>query len=61
MLASPLVNAANEPIGILAALSRTPVKEIGFVESFIQLVASRVAAEMEQTRTEKALKKIEHG
>ncbi len=56
----PLFDKTNKPTGIMVALYRNPVKNIQFAESFLQLVASRTAAEMERTHTEKSLEESEN-
>jgi PAS domain S-box-containing protein len=52
----PLFNKKNDPAGILVALYRTPVENISFAESFLQLVATRAAVEIERTHMEEVLR-----
>ena len=56
---APLFDSQKNAIGLLAALYRKPVEDISFAASFLQLVASRTAAEMERSRVEKALRESE--
>ncbi len=56
----PLFNKKNKPSGILVALYKTQIKDIFFAESFLQLVASQAAAEIERTNTEEALRVSEN-
>jgi len=52
----PLFDRNNKPLGIMVALYRNPVQNEKFAESFLQLIASRAAAEIERTRMEEALR-----
>ncbi len=59
-VAVPLFNKKNNPTGILVALYRTPVENISYAESFLQLVATRASVEMERTQMEKELRLSEN-
>ncbi len=59
-VAVPLFDKKSNPTGILVALYRKPVENISFAESFLQLVASSAAAEMERTHMEEVLRTSEN-
>ena len=48
----PLFDKKGQHLGVMTAMFRKPVKNIGFVESVMKLFANRVAAELERKRIE---------
>ncbi len=52
----PLLNSENYTIGIVVALYRQPIDEPEFYQYILQIFSSRIAAEMERTKTEQELK-----
>lgn len=48
----PLVNARQEPLGVIVALFKNPLKKVEFVESVIQSFAGRTGAEIERRVSE---------
>ncbi|MDP2088608.1 MAG: PAS domain S-box protein [Flavobacteriaceae bacterium] len=55
----PLLDSHNHPIGIMVALFKSPIENILFAESIIQLFSTRTSAEIERLRTEEKLKESE--
>ncbi len=55
----PLNDAAGSTVGVLAVLSRKPLREAEFVESVLKIVAVRVSAELDRSRAEVALRASE--
>jgi len=51
----PLWDALGEPIGLIALMDTKPLTELKLIESVLQIVAIRAAAELELKRTEGAL------
>jgi len=51
-IAAPLLSSTGKPIGILAALNTTPIKNPAFLTSCFDLVVGRTASEMERMHTE---------
>jgi PAS domain S-box-containing protein len=47
-LGIPLVNTANEQIGLIAVLSRSPLTNLEFAQEILRIFAVRVAAELER-------------
>jgi PAS domain S-box-containing protein len=47
-LGIPLVNTANEQIGLIAVLSRSPLGNLEFAKEILRIFAVRVAAELER-------------
>jgi PAS domain S-box-containing protein len=54
--AYPLSDSAGEPLGLLVAMNRTPIADAGLAESMLKIFAVRVAAEIERTHAEEALR-----
>ena len=54
-----LLIGRDEPIGIVAAITSRPITDEPHATSVLQLFAGRVAAEMQQARTERDLRKSE--
>ena len=54
--AYPLSDSAGEPLGLLVAMNRTPIADAGFAESMLKIFAVRVAAEIERTHADEALR-----
>jgi two-component system, cell cycle sensor histidine kinase and response regulator CckA len=59
-IAMPLVGTRDEVIGAIVAITRRPLNDEAGAKSLLQLVAGRVAAELERARTERELRKSEH-
>ncbi|MET0012794.1 MAG: transporter substrate-binding domain-containing protein [Sedimenticola sp.] len=51
----PLWNSAGEPIGLIAIMDTKPLREVKLVESVLQVVANRAAAELERKSTDEKL------
>jgi PAS domain S-box-containing protein len=56
-LGIPLVNTANEQIGLIAVLSRSPLTNLEFAQEILRIFAVRVAAELER---QSDLRKLHH-
>ena len=52
----PLFDSKNQPLGLLFAMFRAPIEDTAFNESVMRIFATRTAAEIERTRTEKRIK-----
>ncbi|MCK5480887.1 MAG: EAL domain-containing protein, partial [Gammaproteobacteria bacterium] len=48
----PLFGSRGQPLGLLIALSRTPIEHIEYTESIVQIFAARTAAEIERMHIE---------
>ena len=59
-IALPLVGTRDEVIGAIVAITRRPLRNETAARSLLQLLAGRVAAELERARTERELRKSEH-
>ena len=59
-MAIPLVGTRDEVIGAIVAVTRRPLNNEAGAMSLLQLLAGRVAAELERARTERELRKSEH-
>jgi signal transduction histidine kinase/ActR/RegA family two-component response regulator len=59
-IALPLVSTRDEVIGAIVAVMRRPLTDEAGAKSLLQLLAGRVAAELERARTERELRKSEH-
>jgi len=59
-IALPLVGTRDEVIGAIVAVTRRPLNNEAGARSLLQLLAGRVAAELERARTERELRKSEH-
>jgi PAS domain S-box-containing protein len=57
--AFPLHDAAGEPLGLIAVLSRRPLGDPGLIESMLKIFAARAAAEIERRRAEAERQKLE--
>jgi len=55
----PLVGGNGDVIGMMSAITRRPLPEGPPAISFLQLIAGRVAAELERARTQRELQKNE--
>ncbi len=55
----PLADTRGEPLGLIAAVSRRPIADPGFVESVMKIFAVRAAAELERDRMDGALRASE--
>ena len=55
--AFPLNDAAGEPLGLLVTMKRTPIDAPDLAEAVLKIFAVRIAAEIERTRTEDALRR----
>lgn len=55
----PLADTRGEPLGLIAAVSRRPIADPGFVESVMKIFAVRAAAELERARMDGALRASE--
>ncbi|HRP23373.1 MAG TPA: PAS domain-containing protein [Thauera sp.] len=55
----PLADTRGEPLGLIAAVSRRPISDPGFVESVMKIFAVRAAAELERDRMDRALRASE--
>jgi PAS domain S-box-containing protein len=51
----PLFNSQKQPLGLLVAMFKSPLRNTRFVESILALLAARTAAEMERYNAEKKL------
>lgn len=60
LCAVPLADSAGEPLGLLAALDRTPVAggDEEHVRAMLSVVAARIAAEIERQRTDDVLRSV---
>ncbi|NJN49024.1 MAG: GAF domain-containing protein [Alkalinema sp. RL_2_19] len=56
-LGIPLVNTANEQIGLIAVLGRSPLTNLEFAQEILRIFAVRVAAELER---QSDLRKLQH-
>jgi signal transduction histidine kinase/ActR/RegA family two-component response regulator len=54
-----LLGTRDEPVGVIAAITSEPIADEPHATSLLQLFAGRVAAEMQQTHTERELRKSE--
>jgi PAS domain S-box-containing protein len=52
--AFPLTDAAGQPLGLIAVLSRRPLGDPGLIESMLKIFAARAAAEIDRQRSEQA-------
>jgi signal transduction histidine kinase/CheY-like chemotaxis protein len=59
-IAMPLVGTRADVMGVMVAIARQPLTDDAHNTSLLQLVAGRVAAELERARTERELRKSEH-
>jgi signal transduction histidine kinase/ActR/RegA family two-component response regulator len=59
-IALPLVGTRDDVIGAIVAVTRRPLNNEAGAKSLLQLLAGRVAAELERARTERELRKSEH-
>jgi signal transduction histidine kinase/ActR/RegA family two-component response regulator len=59
-IALPLIGTRDEVIGAIVAITRRPLNNEAGAKSLLQLLAGRVAAELERARTERELRKSEH-
>jgi signal transduction histidine kinase/CheY-like chemotaxis protein len=59
-IAMPLVGTRDEVIGAIVAITRRPLNNETGAKSLLELLAGRVAAELERARTERELRKSEH-
>jgi PAS domain S-box-containing protein len=55
----PLNGAGGESLGLIAVLSRQPLRDRGFIESMTKIFAVRASAEIERAHTEAALRASE--
>ncbi len=58
-IGTPLFDAAGEPLGIMAVLSREPMRDTSAGEAMLQIFGARVGAELERRRAEKQLRASE--
>jgi len=56
---SPLVNSADQPIGIVSALFRRPVSDLRTTENLLRIFAARASAELERQTKVEALRDSE--
>jgi PAS domain S-box-containing protein len=59
-LGIPLVNTANEQIGLIAVLSRSPLANLEFAKEILRIFAVRVAAELERQSDLRKLHQLNH-
>jgi signal transduction histidine kinase/CheY-like chemotaxis protein len=59
-IAMPLIGTRDDVIGAMVAVTRRPLNNEAGAKSLLQLLAGRVAAELERARTERELRKSEH-
>jgi signal transduction histidine kinase len=59
-IAMPLIGARDDVMGVMVAITRRPIVNESRGIALLQLVAGRVAAEVERARTERELRKSEH-
>jgi signal transduction histidine kinase/ActR/RegA family two-component response regulator len=59
-IAVPLVGTRDDVIGAIVAITRRPLNNEAGAKGLLQLLAGRVAAELERARTERELRKSEH-
>jgi signal transduction histidine kinase/ActR/RegA family two-component response regulator len=59
-IAVPLVGTRDDVIGAIVAVTRRPLNNEAGAKGLLQLLAGRVAAELERARTERELRKSEH-
>jgi signal transduction histidine kinase/ActR/RegA family two-component response regulator len=59
-IAMPLVGTRDEVIGAIVAITRRPLMNEAGARSLLQLLAGRVASELERARAERELRKSEH-
>jgi signal transduction histidine kinase/ActR/RegA family two-component response regulator len=59
-IAMPLVGTRDEVVGAIVAITRRPLNNEAGAKSLLQLLAGRIAAELERARTERELRKSEH-
>ena len=55
----PLSASSGAPLGLIGALSRSPMRDSGFVESMLKIFAARAAAELERLKNEETLRASE--
>ncbi len=55
----PLFDSHAKPIGIIVAMFRKPLVDIGFAESVLQIFATRTAGEIERMQLDKRREKLE--
>ena len=53
----PLFGTGHCPIGVLVIADRKPMPDVSFIETVIEILASRAAAELERADAEQALRK----
>jgi PAS domain S-box-containing protein len=58
-MGAPLFSAIGQPLGLLAVFSRKPLANQALAESMLKIFATRVAAELERSRAEAALRQSE--
>jgi signal transduction histidine kinase len=59
-IALPLVGTRDDIVGAIVAVTRRPLNNEAGARSLLQLLAGRVAAELERARTGRELRKSEH-
>ncbi len=59
-IAVPLVGTRDDVIGAIVAVTRRPLNNEAGAKGLLQLLAGRVAAELERARAERELRKSEH-
>jgi PAS domain S-box-containing protein len=57
--ALPLTGASGEPLGLIAAMDRRPMRDRALAEAMLKIFAVRAVAEIERTRSEAALRASE--
>jgi PAS domain S-box-containing protein len=55
----PLFDSRDKPVGIIVALFKKPLKEVGFAESVLQIFAARTAGEIERMHLDIRREKLE--
>ena len=56
---TPLIDSTGRALGLLAVMDQAPIANPNFAESVLHIFAVRVAAELERTRSEQALRDSE--
>ncbi len=54
----PLLNSEEQPLGMMVAMYKTPVEQLDFATSVMQVFAGRTAAELERLQATKELLKL---
>ncbi|MCC7284627.1 MAG: PAS domain S-box protein [Burkholderiaceae bacterium] len=57
--AFPLFDSSDAPLGLLVAMDRRPIADAALAEALLKIFAGRIVAEIEQRRTDEALRRSE--